>query len=104
MHQIYIQYVGVCTVYIQYVGQTTYRFRYRWNNSKACYCRACRRAEVPQKHLHKHFMGGNHQGLEKDVEITLIEKTNPSDPTKRKDFWICASGSTATKGLNVALF
>ena len=49
-------------------------------------------------------MGGNHQGLEKDVEITLTEKTDPSDPTKSEDFWICALGTMAPKGLNVALF
>ena len=33
---------------------------------------------MPQKHLHEHFMEENHQGLEKDVEITLIDKTDPS--------------------------
>ena len=60
--------------------------------------------EVPQKHLHEHFMREKHQSLEKDVEITLIEKTNPSDPTKHEDFWICALGTMAPKGLNVALF
>ena len=60
MGQIYIQYVGVRTMYIQYVGQTTDKFHYRWNNYKACCLRACRGAEVPQKHLHEHFMGENH--------------------------------------------
>ena len=104
MGQIYIQYVGVYTVSTQYVGQTTDKFHYQWNNYKACYHRAYRGAEVPQKHLHEHFMGGNHQGLEKDVEITLTEKTDPSDPTKSEDFWICALGTMAPKGLNVALF
>ena len=89
---------------IQYVGQTTDKFRYRWNNYKACYRRACKGAEMRQKHLHEHFMGEDHQGLEKDVEITLIDKTDTSDPTKREDFWIRTLGTMAPKGLNMALF
>ena len=86
------------------MGQTTYKFRYRWNKYKACYRRVCRGAEVPQKHLYEHFMGENHQSLEKDIEITLTDKTDPSDPTKREDFWIHTLGTMAPKGLNMALF
>ena len=65
------------------MGQTTDKFRYRWNNYKACYRRACKGAEVSQKHFFENFMGENHLGLEKDVKITLIDKTDPSDLTKR---------------------
>ena len=86
------------------MGQTTNKFRYRWNNYKARYRRACRGAEVPRKHLHEHFMGENHQGLETDVEITLMDKTDPSDSTKREDFWIRTLGTMALKGFNMVLF
>ena len=86
------------------MGQTTDKFRYRWNNYKSCYRRVCRGAEVPQKYLHEHFMGENRRGLEKDVEITLIDKTDPSDPTKREDFWIRTLGTTAPKRLDMTLF
>ena len=57
-----------------------------------------------QKHLYEYFMGEKHQSLEKDVEITLIDKTDPSDPTKREDFWIRKLGTMAPKGLNMELF
>ena len=46
-------------------------------------------------------MGEYHQGLEKDVEIMLIGKTDPSDPKRCKDFWICTLGTMAPKGLNM---
>ena len=86
------------------MGQTTNKFRYRWNNYKACYRRAGREAKVPQKHLHEQFIGENHQGLEKDVGITLVDKTNPSDPRKCDDFWIRTLGTMALKGFNMVLF
>ena len=86
------------------MGQATDKFRYRWNNYKACHRRACRGAEVPQKHLHEQFMGKTHQGLENNVEITLIDKTDPSDPTRREDFWIRTLGTMAPKALNMAWF
>ena len=59
---------------------------------------------MTQKHLHEHFIGENHQGLEKDVEITLIDKTDPSDPTKREDFLIHTLGTMTPKELNMVLF
>ena len=100
----YLIYLLTCRACgIQYVGQTTDKSRYRWNNYKACCRRACRGAEVLQKHLHEHFMRENHQDLEKDIEITLIDKTDPFDPTKREDFWIRTLGTMAPKGLNMAL-
>ena len=49
-------------------------------------------------------MGESYQGLEKDVEIMLIDKTDPSDPTKREDFWIRTLGTMAPKRLVMAWF
>lgn len=85
---------------IQYVGQTTDKFRYRWNNYKSCYRKACKGIEVPQQHLHEHFLSENHGGLEEDVEITLIDKTDSSDPTTREQFWIYRLNTLSPQGLN----
>ena len=41
-----------------------------------------------QKHLYEHFtLPGNSVFLQ-DVSVTLIDKTDPSCPTKREDYWI----------------
>ena len=40
-----------------------------------------------QKYLHYHFLCEDHDGL-LNVEITLIDKTDPSDPERRKEFWM----------------
>ena len=36
-----------------------------------------------------------------DVSVTLIDKTDPKDPTKREDFWIQTLKTKAAPGLNV---
>ena len=69
---------------IQYVGQTTDKFRYQWNNYKACQRKAVMGVDVPQRHLHEHFLGEGHTGLLNDVEIRFIDKTDPSEPTSRE--------------------
>ena len=77
-----IDIISVDQIYIQYVGVYTVYVQYACQTTDTfCYRR-----------------------LEKDFEITLIEKTDSSDPTKRKDFWIRALGTMAPKALNVALF
>ena len=40
---------------LQYVGQTSDRFRFRWNNYKACQRKAVKGEEHPQMKLHQHF-------------------------------------------------
>ena len=37
-------------------------------------------ANAKQIYLHDHFLSENHDGLLNDVEITLIDKTDPSNP------------------------
>ena len=41
-----------------------------------------------QKYLHYHFLCEDHDGLLNNDEITLIDKTDPSDPERRKEFWM----------------
>ena len=40
--------------------------------------------EIKQKSLHQHFLSDSHQSFEEDVNICLIDKTDPSDPHKRE--------------------
>ena len=95
---IYLLTCKVCG--IQYVGQTTDKFRYRWNNYKSCQRKASRGMEVPQMHLHKHFLSQNHNGLVNDVEIKLIDKTDGAEPTIREEYWINKLKTRLPKGLN----
>ena len=41
-----------------------------------------------ERHLYEHFTLPGHAGFLHDVSITLIDKTDPSCPTKSEDYWI----------------
>ena len=41
-----------------------------------------------QRYLYEHFRLSGHSVFLCDVSITMIEKTDPSCPTKREDYWI----------------
>ena len=72
-----------------YGGNTTGHFRSRWTNCKS----DARKAEcgnmknVKQKFLQSYFLQRDHQGLLKDLEVRLIDKTQ-SYPTKRVLYWM----------------
>ena len=53
-----------------------------------------------QKYLHDHFLSEDHDGLLNNVEITLIDKTDPSDPERREEFWRTKLRTLAPLGLN----
>ena len=55
-------------------------FRYRWNNYKNCQRKAEKGEDHMQKCLHDHFFSEDHDCLLNNVKITLIDKTDPSDP------------------------
>ena len=40
-------------------------------------------------------------GFLNDISVTLIDKTDPTDPTKREDYWIHTLKTKAPLGLNV---
>ena len=40
-----------------------------------------------QEYLFSHFSMAGHDGFFKDDTITFIDKTDPSDPLWRKDYW-----------------
>ena len=84
----------------QYVGQTVDIFRNRWNNYKDNARKFDRREHCIQKHLYKHFTLPGHCGFLHDVSVTLIDKTDPSYPTKRENYWIDTLKTKAPLGLN----
>ena len=54
-----------------------------------------------QKYFHGHFLCEGHSGLINDVEIVFIDKTDPSDHTRREEFWRNELKTLAPYGLNV---
>ena len=56
--------------------------------------------EVKQKFLHEHFLRDDLQGFLQDVSITLINKTQPSDPNKREYYWMRTLQTLSPNGLN----
>ena len=96
---IYLLRCKVCE--LQYVGQTSTPFRERWNNYKAHQRKIKRGEKAPQESFHRHFLQSDHNGLENDCEITLIDKTDVSSPTKREFFWMTGLKTLHPMGLNV---
>ena len=72
---------------IQCVGQTVDQFRSRWNNYKSDSIKYSRGGSRMQQHLFNHFCNSGHAGFLNDVSITFIDKTDPSDPHERADYW-----------------
>ena len=54
-----------------------------------------------QKDLYCHFENEGHNRFLEDVSITLIDKTDGSDPTKIETFWIYALETLAPYGFNI---
>ena len=71
---------------LQYVGSTVERFRFRWNNCKNCQREAASWGTPLQSFFHHHFLSEGNRGLVNDCEITLINKTDSSDPTRQDVF------------------
>ena len=71
----------------QYVGETNKIFRKRWNNYKDNAGKYLRGDSCMQQHLFEHFQNPGHTSFIEDVSITLIDKTDPSIPTKCEAYW-----------------
>ena len=97
-----------CLVYLlsckvcgrQYTGQTVDEFRYRWNNYKDNNRKSLRGDEHKQTGFFAHFQGLDHNGFLEDTEITFIDKTDPSNPTRHEEFWIDTLKTRYPLGLN----
>ena len=89
-----------CLVYLQYVGSATDLFRYRWNNYKDNNRKAERGVEHMQADLFEHFASNGHNGFLEDCTITLIDKTDGADPTRREEYWKRALKTVSSYGFN----
>ena len=96
---IYLFSCNVCG--IQYVGSTFDRFRLRWNNYKSFQRNTADGRTPNQNYFNQHFLSGGHNGLMNDCEIIFIDKTDFSDPTRRKFFWMRVLKTIAPLGLNI---
>ena len=86
---------------IQYVGSTVDKFRLRWNSYKSCQRDAASGGTPNQNYFDQHFLSEGHNELEHDCEIIFIDKTDPSDLTRREYFWIRVLKTIAALGLNI---
>ena len=85
----------------QYVVQIVDEFRHRWKNYKDNARKFERGEQCMQRHLYEYFNLPGHSRFLNDVSATLADKTDPKDPTKRKDFWIQTLKTKAPLGFNV---
>ena len=98
-----------CLVYLltcnkckmRYVGQTIDQFRSRWNNYKSDSRKHGQEATFIQQHLFHHFCTSGHCNFLEDVSLTFVDKTDSSDPLKRKDYWRSTLKTMAPFGLNI---
>ena len=84
----------------QYVGQTVDTFRYRWNNYRSN-SRKHAHDICMQEHLYKHFCDSERSGFLNDVSITFIDKTDPTNPLQRENYWKHTLKTFAPYGLNI---
>ena len=82
------------------MGLTSERFRFQWNNN-SCQREAEKRKNCMQKYVHDLFLSVGRNSLINDVEIVFNNKTDPSDPTRREEFWRNKLKTLAPYGLNV---
>ena len=84
----------------QYVGSTTERFNFD-GIITSLIKEKLRGEDCMQRYLHEHFISEGHNGLINDVEIFFIDKTDPSDPTRREELWRTKLKILAPYRLNV---
>ena len=71
----------------QYVGQNVDSFCFRWNNYK-CTCHKHAKGEsLKQQHIYDHFMLEGLMQFVNYVSIIFSDKTDPTDPLKREQYW-----------------
>ena len=84
----------------QYTGETVDEFKLRWNNYKNNDRKFQIVESCLQEHLFRHFHCERHKGFRKDVSITLIDKTDASDPKKRENYWVRVLRTLTPDGIN----
>ena len=69
---------------LEHVGSTVDRFCFKWNNYKCPQRVALKDGTPKQNYFHQDFLSEDHHRLLEDCKITLIGKTDSSDPTRRE--------------------
>ena len=54
-----------------------------------------------QEHLYRHFSSSGDMVFLDDILVTLIDKTDRSDPKKREDYWMKPLKTMTPYGLNI---
>ena len=54
-----------------------------------------------QEHLYRHFSSPSHRGFHNYVSVTLIDKTDGSDPKKQEDYWVKTLKTMGPYGWNI---
>ena len=54
-----------------------------------------------EEHLFSHFSMAGHDGFLNDVSITFIDKTDPSGPLRKEDYWRQTLKTMVPYGLNI---
>ena len=86
----------------QLTGVCTTAFRERWNNYLDNMRKALRNEPHFQREIHAHFKLPGHTSIQKDVMVTLIDKTDSVFPKMRENFWIETLRTLSPEGLNIS--
>ena len=54
-----------------------------------------------QEKLYRHFLSEGHAGFLHNISVTLIDKTDGSNPTERENYWMRTLKTLEPYGLNV---
>ena len=77
-------------------------FRFRWNNYK-CNCHKHAKYKlIKLQHFYDHFMLEDQTQFANDVSICFIDKTDPTDPLKREQYWKLTLKALIPYRLNVS--
>ena len=90
--------------HVRYVINTTLvrlQAASRLNNYKSKSRKFDKNEKCIQQYLYSHFESERHNGFLEDVSITLTDKTDGSDPTKRETFWMHILETLVPHGLSV---
>ena len=98
----FLLYLLTCNVCLkQYVGQTVKEFRNRSNNYNNNGRKYQEYGTCMQQHFFEDFSEEGHHSFLEDVSIILIDKTDPSDPLQRENYWRSTLKTMAPWGMNV---
>ena len=84
----------------QYVGQTVDTSRYWWNNNRLNSRKHVHDILCMQEHLFEHFCDSERSVFLNDVSITFIDKSDPTNPLQRENYWKRTLKTFALNGLH----